>query len=83
MLSIERWGLEWYSRNKVDGETRQVMFSNGTPLMFKTRRQAREYANERYGYIKTRQGLRRGPHGWRMPRAKRMTITMEMEPKGE
>jgi len=35
-------------------EPSDVMWNLGNPLLFATRKQAREYANERFGYIKER-----------------------------
>jgi hypothetical protein len=68
-LATKRWGLMWYSKNCLDGETRHLIYDNCIPVLFKTRREARDYANKRYGYIKTSPDLRGEPHGWRMPKA--------------
>ena len=63
------WGLEWYSRNTLDGETRGLLWDGpAKPLLYRTRNEARADALKRYGYIKNRPDLRREPHGWRMPR---------------
>jgi hypothetical protein len=35
------------------------------------------YAEEKWGYIKKRDDLRAEPHGWRMPRAVRVTVTIK------
>jgi len=64
-----RWGVEWHSVNRLDGDTRHIMWDQGKPLFFHTRREARAYIQERYGYIKEREDLQREPHGWRMPQA--------------
>ena len=69
------WGLEWYSRNALNGETRHLMWERPlVPLLFLTRADARAYAVQRYGYIKTRPDLRREPHGWRLPRPVRVDL---------
>jgi len=57
-----RWGLLWRS---LDSE--HVMWHDLKPLLFQTRSEARAWSSERYGYIRTRQDLRRAPHGWRVP----------------
>ena len=64
-----RWGVEWHSANRLDGERRFFMWEEGKPLLFRTRREARDYIKKRYGYIGERKDLQREPHGWRMPQA--------------
>ena len=76
---IVRWGLLWRSCNKLDGQSRHLICSNCLPVIFLTKRQAREYAREHYGYIARRQDLRREPHGWRMPIPVRVIIELESE----
>lgn len=72
------WGAEWYSRNRLDGVTRHLMFNDdGLPLLFRTRRECRAEIMKRWGYILTRPDLRAEPHGWRLPEAVRVTV----EPK--
>ena len=51
------------------------MHQDCLPALFRTRREAREYINEKYGYIRTRKDLRAEPHFWRMPRAVRVSVT--------
>ena len=66
--TLRKWGLLWRSRNHVDGYREHLLYEqDGRPLMFQTRREVRQFAQEKYGYIKTRQDLRDEPHGWRMP----------------
>ena len=77
----ERWAIQWYSRNRLDGETRHFMWGCGFPLLFRTREKAREYISDHYGYIRTRQDLRSEPHGWRLPRAVRVEVILR--PKGK
>lgn len=78
------WGAEWYSKNLLDGETRHVIWEAtgggpsgpvAQPVIFRTRDEARQYVKDRYGYIRTRQDLRREPHGWRVPRVVRIEVT--------
>ena len=69
---LNKWGIEWYSQNNLDGVSRHLIFNNYVPVIFHTRKDARRYVNEIYGYIKTRPDLRKEPHGWRMPRVVRL-----------
>lgn len=71
LYSVVRWGALWRSR---DGE--HIIFENCIPALFTTRKQAREYIEQKYGYIRKREDLRIAPHWWRMPIAVRMTITL-------
>ena len=77
MDEIIRWGVEWYSRNALDGVTRHpVWMEPNRPALFGTRKEAREWIQEKYGYIRLRRDLREEPHGWRMPRAVRVRLTI-------
>lgn len=62
-----RWGLLWRSRNRLDGLSEHLIFKDCLPVLFVTRREAREYADTQYGYIRLRDDLRNEPHGWMMP----------------
>ena len=72
-----RWALEWKSKTRLEGEKQWIMWSNCFPLLFLTRRDARKYANEKHGYIKTRKDLRNEPHGWRFPKAVRVSVSIK------
>ena len=74
--SVIRWGVEWRSENRLEGKQRRIMWCNCFPLLFLTRKQARDYIAEQYGYIATRRDLRVEPHGWRMPAAVRVKVTV-------
>ena len=75
-MNIVRWGVEWCSRNALNGETRYLMFvTTNQPALFSTRKAAREWITKEYGYIRHRRDLREEPHGWRMPRAVRVRLT--------
>jgi len=62
------WAAEWYSDNALDGVSRHLVYENLLPVIFRTRKECREYVKRRYGYIALRPDLRREPHGWRVPR---------------
>lgn len=71
------WGLQWRSVNRRDGEQSHLLNDQFIPVLFRTRAEARQYAEAEYGYIKHRPDLRGEPHGWRMPRPVRVRVTME------
>ena len=75
-----RWALLWRSRNRLDGRTEHLVFRHCLPCLFRTRSDARFYAEERYGFIRKRPDLRAEPHGWRMPKAVRVKIALEAKP---
>jgi hypothetical protein len=79
-MTIERaglWGLVWRSCNALDGEQRHLICEAGLPLLYRTRRAALADAELRFGYIRRRPDLQAEPHGWRMPRAVRVTIAAQ------
>ena len=61
------WGVMWYSRNKRDGVSEHLICQECVPVLFATRRLARQWILRNYGYIKLRKDLKAEPHGWRMP----------------
>lgn len=71
------WGVEWHSKDRLDGDRRYIMWDNCLPLMFPTRQLARDYIVRRYGYIRHRLDLRREPHGWRVPQAVRIKVVVK------
>ena len=71
--SVVRWALKWCSKNNAD----YIIYDNCLPKFFLTRKEARKYANKKYGYIKTRIDLRQEPHNWRIPRAIKVKITIQ------
>lgn len=44
------------------------MYEDCMPLMFRFRKEARQWAEKNYGYIKERKDLRVEPHGWKFPK---------------
>ena len=61
------WGLMWHSHNKLEGTVRHLMYQHRLPLLFTTRKEAREEARLKWGYIRKRKDLQGEPHGWRVP----------------
>ena len=68
------WGALFQSENQLDGRHKHIINDRGLPVLFRTRREAREWIVEHYGYIKVRKELRAEPHGWLMPRAVRVRV---------
>jgi hypothetical protein len=73
-LSVKRWGLLSDTTTQLDGRRVHLIFEHCLPVIFRTRQEAREYANKRFGYIKNRPDLRREPHCCRMPKAVRINV---------
>ena len=67
------WGVEWRSKNQLDGVTRRLQWDHDLRL-FRTRRECRAFIEKEWGYIKQRQDLRIEPHGWRLPLAVRVEV---------
>lgn len=75
--TIRRWGVLWRSDCRLDGKRERFMFRDLQPALFKTRREARAWIKESYGYIAERPDLRAEPHGWKVPQAIRVAVTLE------
>ena len=75
-MTTYRWAVEWRADNKLDGRVRHFMWNHNVPWLFNTRREASEHIAEKYGDIAYRLDLRAEPHGWRMPRAVRVAVTL-------
>ena len=71
------WGLLWRSRNQLDGARQHLIYDVGLPLVFKTRCDARHYADKRFGYIRGRADLRAEPHGWLFPKPVRIEVIVK------
>jgi len=67
------WVVWWASHNRLDGWKRFILWDDD-PRLFRTRREAREFIEQRYGYIRNRADLRAEPHGWRVPRAVKVEV---------
>ena len=70
------WGALWRSNNQKDGYTSHLLNNDCLPMLFRTRRESRDYIDHMYGYIKTRPDLRAEPHGWKMPIAVRVRVSI-------
>ena len=75
-MTYTRWIVVWRSENRLDGKCEHPIFENGDLVTLRTRRAARQWIAANYGYIAERPDLRAEPHGWKMPVAKKATITV-------
>jgi len=73
----KKWGLKWQSKNKLDGITEHLIFDNRLPALFHTKKEAIEYRNKRYGYIKERKDLRSEPFGWKLPKVIKVKVSIK------
>lgn len=67
-----RWAVKCHSRNES-----RFMWREYRPILFWTRKEARKWIEENYGYIRMRMDLCSAPHHWRMPRAVPVTVTIK------
>lgn len=78
------WAIQMRSENKLDGY-REYFHQRGWPagypgtgpLLFRTRKEARYFIEQYYGYERDRRDLKEEPHGWKMPRAVHVKVTLE------
>ncbi len=71
------WALVWRTNKNHDEHPPEFIWNAGLPVLFITRKSAREYVDSRYGYIRHREDLRNAPHGWRLPMPVRVRIVAE------
>ena len=79
MTVYRRWALEWRSDCRLDGKVRHLIGEPhlGMTRLFKTRREARDYREQNYGYFRSRPDLKAEPLGWQMPGGVRVDVTVE------
>lgn len=70
------WGIIRITKGGIDGDTERLMYSNYRDgwLIFRTKRECKEYIDEHWSYMKTRRDLRVYPHGWRLPKPVKIEI---------
>lgn len=72
--SVRCWGALFRSANPSRAH---LIFRGCTPELFRTKREAKLWIDEWYGYVRTRADLRKPPHSWRMPRPVRVKVSIE------
>jgi hypothetical protein len=75
MTSEGWWAMEGYFSDHSDGPWKLCFDPQhpGWPQLFRNRRECRAYIEERHGYIRQRDDMKR--MGFRMPRAVMVSIT--------
>ncbi len=61
------WAAQWRSKNKLDGVSKHLIYKDGQPVLFRTRRECRRFIDKYYSYIAERPDLQEEPCGWQMP----------------
>jgi len=51
---IRCWGIVWRSQNARDGRQESLLWNYGLPRIFETKREAQEWIEGEYGYIRNR-----------------------------
>ena len=82
--SITRWAIQWRSQNKLDGYTEHFVWdwkdsNRVTPVLFNTRKEAREFNKDRHVYLRYRPDLKAEPHGWKMPRVVKVNCEIRLD----
>jgi len=80
---VKRWGVLWRLRTTREGYQQHFMWSDdsASPKLFCTRSQARAWIKDRFGYLADREDLKAEPHGWMMPKAVRVRVSITLEAK--
>lgn len=75
-----RWGVLLRSDNRLDGYREHLdwEYQTGAAKTFLTRREARVYADTKFGYIRKREDLRAEPHGWKPPKVVKVRLISEV-----
>lgn len=78
------WAVKWMSRNELNGYTEHFVTTRtgGRPpelsgcriALFRTRKMARAWRDEYYGYIRRRPDLQKEPHGWMIPKVVKVAM---------
>ena len=77
-IKAKAWGVLWRVNNKASGKILSIMYAEtGTPVLFRTKRLAKEWIRQNHASVAHRTDLRAEPYGWRMPIPVRVSITFE------
>ena len=68
------WAIQVRANNWLDGKRSHLHHECCVPVLFRTREEAREHRDIRYGYIRDRPDLKKQPHGWLIPRAVKVRV---------
>lgn len=74
----KRWAILCRSDSRLDGKREYLEGDgNGLPRTFRTRRECREYIENRHGYLRSRPDLKAEPYGWKMPQVVKVIVAVE------
>ena len=77
-IKAKAWGVLWRVHTKAAGEILSIIYAEtGTPVLFKSKRLAKEWIRQNHASVAQRKDLRAEPYGWRMPVPVRVSITFE------
>lgn len=76
------WGIKHRKTSAcIDGPSehidRPVPWHYFAPVVFQTRREAREHIKKHWGYIRNRPDLKAAPHGWTVPVPVKIRVIVE------
>jgi hypothetical protein len=54
-----------------------VIYKDGLPKLFLTRKEARDWIETQFGYIRKRKDLQSEPFGWKVPIPVRVSVVVE------
>lgn len=77
MQTRQYWVVLHRRNSLLDGKVEHIQMSDCFPKFFHTRKEARSFIKEKFGYLKNRPDLRAKPHGIRAPIAIKATVTIE------
>lgn len=69
----------WRSDNRLDGKRTHLLThwkTSALPALFLTRKEARQFIESEYGYLRERHDLKAEPHGWKMPLPVRVRVSL-------
>jgi hypothetical protein len=77
----ERWAILWPSKNRLDGERRDLLGTpdTGMTMLFRTRQEVRDHPKVREfnEMLRRRPDLRAEPHGWKARRPVKVKVTID------
>jgi len=77
-IKAKAWGVLWRVNTKASGKILSIMYAEtGTPVLFRTKRLAKEWIRQNHASVAQRKDLRAEPYGWRMPIPVRVNITAD------
>lgn len=76
MAHAVKWPIRWAAMSPWSDS---ICFENCVPVLFRTRREAQEWTEKKYGYIRQRLDLSAAPHHWRLKSPVKVKIEMLRE----